>query len=145
MDPISATDRLFFEETGLEPAAARKSLMDGLAGADDGELFLERTTSESLGFDDGVLRAASNDVSQGFGLRAVAGEFAAYAHGGEISNAALARAAETAREAGKGRGGALADGPPIQNKRIYDSADPTQTPDFAAKVSVLEQIRLSPR
>ena len=87
-----------------------------------------------------MLRAASNDVSQGFGLRAVAGEFAAYAHGGEISNAALARAAETAREAGKGRGGALADGPPIQNKRIYDSADPTQTPDFAAKVSVLEQI-----
>ena len=140
MDPISATDRLFFEETGLEPAAARKSLMDGLAGADDGELFLERTTSESLGFDDGVLRAASNDVSQGFGLRAVAGEFAAYAHGGEISNAALARAAETAREAGKGRGGALADGPPVQNKRIYVSADPTQTPDFAAKVSVLEQI-----
>jgi len=140
MDPISATDRLFFEETGLEPAAARKSLMDGLAGADDGELFLERTTSESLGFDDGVLRAASNDISQGFGLRAVAGEFTAYAHGGEISNSALARAAETAREAGKGRGGVLADGPPIQNKRIYDSADPTQTPYFAAKVSVLEQI-----
>lgn len=140
MDPISATDRLFFEETGLEPAAARKSLMDGLAGADDGELFLERTTSESLGFDDGVLRAASNDVSQGFGLRAVAGEFAAYAHGGEISNAALARAAETAREAGKGRSGALADGPPMQNTRMYDSADPTQTPDFATKVGVLEQI-----
>jgi len=140
MDPTAATDRIFFEEAGLDRDAARRRLAEGLDGADDGELFLERRTSESLAFDDGRLRAATHDVAQGFGLRAVAGEFSAYAHGAELSDAALARAAETTREAGKGRGGALAAGPAPTNRSLYGHDDPTDRPGFAAKVGVLEQI-----
>ena len=140
MDPTAATDSLFFEDTGLDREAARRRLIEGLDGADDGELFLERRTSEALAFDDGRLRMANHDVAQGFGLRAVAGEFSAYAHGAEISDAALARAAETTREAGKGRGGALADGPAPTNRTLYGHDDPTERPEFAAKVGVLEKI-----
>jgi len=140
MDPKTLTDEIFFADSDLDLAQARRRLEDGLDGADDGELFLERRTSESLAFDDGQLRTANHDVSQGFGMRAVAGEFAAYAHGGDLTDAALARAAETAREAGKGRGGELADGPSPVNRRLYGHEDPTQTPGFASKVGVLEQI-----
>lgn len=140
MDPKSLTDDIFFANSDLDIAQARRRLEEGLAGADDGELFLEHRTSESLAFDDGQLRAANHDISQGFGMRAVAGEFAAYAHGGDLTDAALARAAETAREAGKGRGGDLADGPPPANRRLYGHEDPTQNPGFASKVGVLEQI-----
>ena len=140
MDPATAADAMFFEETELTKDAARARLQEGLKGADDGELFLERRTSESLAYDDGRLSAANNSVSQGFGLRAVAGEFSAYAHGAELSDAALARAAETAREAGKGRGGALADGPAPANRSLYGNEDPTQQPDFTMKVGVLEKI-----
>lgn len=140
MDPSLETDRIFFEEAGLDRAKARGRLEEGLSGADDGELFLERRVSESLAFDDGRLRTATHDVSQGFGMRAVAGEFAAYAHGGELSDAALARAAETAREAGKGRGGEVADGPAQTNRSLYGHDDPTDQPGFADKVGVLEKI-----
>ena len=39
-----------------------------LAGADDGELFLERSESEAFVFDDGRLKSASYDSGEGFGL-----------------------------------------------------------------------------
>ncbi len=140
MDPILETDRLFFGETELSHAQARRRLSEGLAGADDGELFLERRVSEMLAFDDGQLRTAAHSVSQGFGMRAVSGEFAAYAHGAELSDRALERAAETAREAGKGRSGVLAASPAPANRTLYAHDDPTATPGFSAKVGVLEQI-----
>ena len=37
----------------LEEAAARRIVAEACAGAEDGELFFERTRSESLTFDDG--------------------------------------------------------------------------------------------
>ena len=80
-------------ETHLDPEAALAILRGAVAGADDGELFLERRRSEALVFDDGRLRNASYDASEGFGLRAVRGEVAGYAHSTEISEAALKRAA----------------------------------------------------
>ncbi len=140
MDPSAAADRCFFQEQDLTRDSARRRLAEGLHGADDGELYLERRTSESLAFDDGKLRNATHDISQGFGMRAVAGEFAAYAHGAEITDAALARAAETTREAGKGRSGELAAPPSVTNRLLYGHDDPTERPEFAAKVGVLEQI-----
>ncbi|MCB1432671.1 MAG: metalloprotease TldD, partial [Alphaproteobacteria bacterium] len=63
-----------------------------MRGAEDGELFVERRQTESLVFDDGRLKSASFDESQGFGLRAVHGETAAYAHATELSESALKRA-----------------------------------------------------
>ena len=60
-------------------------------------------------FDDGRLKTASYDASEGFGLRAVRGEVTGYAHATEISEAALKRAAETARLA-VGDGGGVRDG-----------------------------------
>ncbi|MEN8837870.1 MAG: DNA gyrase modulator, partial [Celeribacter marinus] len=95
----------------LDRDAALKTLQDAVNGADDGELFLERRTSEGLVFDDGRIRNASYDASEGFGLRAVRGETAGYAHSTEISESAIKRAAETARLAVGDGGGTMADAP----------------------------------
>ena len=76
-------------ETGLDRDAALSVLRDAVAGADDGELFLERRRSEALVFDDGQLKTASYDAAEGFGLRAVRGEVAGYAHSTELSEKAL--------------------------------------------------------
>lgn len=84
-------------ETDLDREETLATLRGAVAGADDGELFLERRRSESLHFDDGRLRGASYDSAKGFGLRAVAGPVAGYAHSTELTAAALRRAAETAR------------------------------------------------
>ena len=127
-------------ETNLDEGLALAELRDAVAGADDGELFLERRRSEFLVFDDGRLRTASYDAAEGFGLRAVRGETAGYAHSTEISEAALARAAETARLAVGAGGGVLAAPPKPTNQRLYTDHDPFDDAEFAVKVEMLREI-----
>ena len=61
-------------ETHLDLDRTVSLVREALSGAEDGELFLERRRSESLVLDDGRLKTASYDASEGFGLRAVKGE-----------------------------------------------------------------------
>ncbi len=127
-------------ETHLDPARARALLAEATAGADDGELFLERMRSETLVFDDGRVKTASYDASEGFGLRAVRGETAGYAHSTEISERALIRAAETARLAVGDGGGTLALAPKATNLRLYADTDPIAAVPFAVKLDTLREI-----
>ena len=106
--PFSAPSLL--DAAGVDPKSAQDVLGEALAGADDGELFLERSESESFVFDDGRLKTASYDASEGFGLRVVAGETAGYAHASEISLPAITRAASSARLAKRGYSGVAAEG-----------------------------------
>ena len=61
------------DHAGLDRGKATALVADALNGADDGELYLEHSQSEGLVFDNGRLKSASFDTSQGFGLRAVVG------------------------------------------------------------------------
>ncbi|MCB2105770.1 MAG: metalloprotease TldD, partial [Rhodobacteraceae bacterium] len=91
-------------------------------------------------FDDGRLRNASYDASEGFGLRAVNGEVSGYAHSTEISESALRRAAETARLAVGSGGGTLAAPPQGTNRKLYTEADPMGDAAFGVKVETLREI-----
>lgn len=124
----------------LDSDQALKTLRQAAAGADDGELFLERRRSEALVFDDGRIKTASYDASQGFGLRAVRGETAGYAHSSEISQGALERACDTARLAVGDGGGTLALGPKPTNRRLYSDADPIEEASFPTKIALLREI-----
>ncbi|MEO0714529.1 MAG: metalloprotease TldD [Pseudomonadota bacterium] len=121
-------------------AKAGDILADAAQGADDADLFIERSRSESFVFDDGRLKSAAYDTSQGFGLRVVAGEASGNAHASELSEAAIARAASTAAQAKRGYSGTLADGPRPVNRRLYAQIDPTEAPGFAAKTDLLAEI-----
>ena len=127
-------------DTQLDEKTALSVLRAALAGADDGELFLERKRSEAIVLDDGRIKTASYDASEGFGLRAVRGEVAGYAHSTEISEKALRRACETARLAVGDGGGVLAPAPKGTNVRLYTDADPMADATFAAKIDVLKEI-----
>ncbi len=127
-------------ETHLDDSRALAILQAATDGADDGELFLERRRSEALVYDDGRLKTASYDASEGFGLRAVNGETAGYAHSTEISETSLKRAAETARLAVGAGGGTLADGPARTNRKLYTDADPMADATFPVKVETLREI-----
>ncbi len=127
-------------ETMLDQDGALRILRDATDGAEDGELFLERRRSEALVFDDGRVKTASYDASEGLGLRAVKGEVAGYAHSTEISEAALRRAAETARLAVGDGGGVLAPPPAGTNRHLYGDADPMADAPFAGKLDILREI-----
>ncbi|WP_043358944.1 metalloprotease TldD [Belnapia sp. F-4-1] len=138
--PLSVTDRLFFAEAGLDRAGAERLVREALAGADDGELFLEYRESEGISLDDGRIRSATFDATRGFGLRAVAGEAAGYAHSGELSEAALKRAAETVGAVRHGHSGTLDLAPRSTNARLYADGNPLALLDFGAKTALLGEI-----
>ena len=125
----------------LDAEAARSILAEAVAGADDGELFLERRRGEALTFDDGRLRGSTYDSSEGFGLRVVAGEAVGYAHADEIDEAALRRAAEAAGAIrASGASAVMAPAPARSNRRLYGDESPLDGPSFGAKVALLKEI-----
>jgi TldD protein len=133
--PISLLDR-----SGLDRNDARRQLARGLDGADDGELFLEYAQSEVLMFDNGRLKQATYDTSQGFGLRAVKDEAVGYAHSSDVSEPALARAADAVRAVKGGHSGRYAEAPGRSNVRLYGDDNPLGAPTFETKVRLLETI-----
>ncbi|MCZ7501176.1 metalloprotease TldD [Agrobacterium sp. ST15.13.015] len=118
----------------------RKLVGEALAGADDGELFIEHAQAESLTFDNGRLKGGSFNTDQGFGLRAVAGETVGYAHAGELSQSALKRASDAVGAVTKGYSGSYAAAPQRTNKKLYGDENPIGSPSFEEKVKLLTDI-----
>ncbi len=140
--PLAVTDRLFFDHAGaqLDRDAAQRLTAGALAQADDGELFMEYRESEQVSLDDGRIRAAGFDTMLGFGLRAVAGEAAGFAHAGELTEAALARAAASVGAVASGHTGTASETPRATNARLYSADNPLAAMDFARRAGVLAEI-----
>ncbi len=142
MSALATTDELFFGRPGatLDRAGAERILAGALDGTDDGELFLEYRESEFISLEEGVIRSASHDTSSGFGLRAVLGDEAGYAHSDEISEGALLRAASTVGEVRRGRSGVVADQPRSTNAHLYGDGNPLREAEFAVRAALLSEI-----
>ena len=144
--PLAITDRLFFDPpgpgraTGLDRETAARLVAEALGSVDDGELFLEHRESEQVSLEDGRIRSAGSNSSTGFGLRAVAGEASGYAHAGEISEAALRRAARTVSAVARGYSGSMAEPPRATNARLYGGASPFADIAFAVRADTLARI-----
>lgn len=142
LNPLTATDRLFFDRAGatLGRAEAESMVRRTLEGMDDGELFLEYRESEMISLDDGVIRSASFDTSSGFGLRAILGEETGFAHADELSESALKRAADTVTQVRAGRSGSMAAAPQATNRRLYGDVNPLGETDFASRAALLSAL-----
>ncbi len=137
---MTSSTTSLIERAGLDRDDAHRHLKRGLEGADDGELFLEYCQSEMLAFDNGRLKQATYDTSQGFGLRAVKDEAIGYAHASDLSDAALARAADAVRAVKGGYSCTYAAAPGRTNVRLYGDENPIGAPSFETKVRLLETI-----
>src|SRR6478672_4729089 len=123
--PTSLVDR-----AGLDRPRLAKIIGRGLEGADDGELFLEYRQAEMLVFDNGRLKQATYDTSEGVG----------YAHASDVSEAAIARAADAVRAVKGGYSGHYAGPPPRTNVKLYGEDSPLASPAFDTKARLLETI-----
>ncbi|CBS86763.1 metalloprotease TldD [Azospirillum lipoferum] len=140
MSALAVTDDLFFNRAGMDRARVEGVVQDALHSADDGELYLEYAQSESLGWDDGKLKSASFDTTQGFGLRAIAGDATGYAHASNLSEEAIRRAAATVRAVQAGHTGTLAEPPAGTNRALYIPDNPLHLVPFEEKVKLLADI-----
>ncbi len=88
---------------GIDAALASKVLAEALAhGGDEADVFVERVALARTVLEDGRVRTAERDLSQGAGVRVRRGEGAGYAHVESLAPAALLRAARTARTIAEG-------------------------------------------
>jgi TldD protein len=128
------------DRAGLDRDEVRAQITRGLAGADDGEFFLEYRQSEGLGFDNGRLKQATYDTAQGFGLRAVKNDAVGYAHASDVSLPALIRAADAVSAVRGGYSGTFAAAPAHTNMRLYGDDNPLDGESFESKVKLLAEI-----
>ena len=140
MSALPQTDKLFFDQTGMDRDAVQRVVQEALTGADDGELFLEYHQSEGFIWDDGKLKSANFDTAQGFGLRAVVGETVGYAHAVDLSEAAIKRAASTVQAVKGGQAGTMALPPQGTNRHLYDDTNPLPGKSFEDKIRLLQEI-----
>ncbi len=124
----------------IDKATVEATVADALAGSEDGELYLEYRQSESLMFDNGRLKSGTYNTDMGFGLRAVVGETAAYAHSGDMSQAGLKRAADAVKAVQSGHGGTYSAAPNRTNRSLYSDINPLGSPTFEDKVKFLETV-----
>lgn len=118
MSDIAVTEDLFFTRSGLSKQTAVDITTDALSNCEDGELFLEYRQSESFSLDDGCIKSAAFDTTQGFGLRSVIGETTGFAHASTLDEGALLRASETIKAVKLGHMGEMADGPTGTNQAL---------------------------
>jgi TldD protein len=140
MTDLARTDALFFADTGMDRDRVESIVAEALDGMDDGELYLEYSQSESVALDDGRIKSASFDTSQGFGLRALSGEATGFAHASELSEAAIRRAAATVRAVKSGTTGTVAEPPIGTNRSLYTDANPLTQIEFGAKTALLGEM-----
>ncbi|MFZ3034861.1 MAG: metalloprotease TldD [Parvibaculum sp.] len=135
-----APDDLFFSQNGLDRTRVEGLVGEALTGTDDGELFLEYRQSEALAFDDGRLKMATFDTTQGFGLRSVAGESTGYAHSSDMSEEAIKRASDAVQAVKQGHVGIQSSGPQRTNVHLYSDENPLAAQSFEEKVKLLSDI-----
>src|SRR3954468_267057 len=128
------------DRANLDRNSVRHQVSRGLAGADDGELFLEYSQTEALMFDNGRLKQATHDPWQGFGLRAVKNQAVGYAPSSAVSLPALIRAADAVHAVRGGYSGTFAAAPAHTNVRVYGAENPLDAPGFESKVKLLAEI-----
>src|SRR4029078_3532825 len=128
------------DRANLDRDAVRREIGRGLEGADDGELFLEYGQNEALMFDNGRLKQATYDTSQGFGLRAVKDDAVGYAHSSDVSLPALIRAADAVAAVRGGYSGNFSAAPAHTNVRLYGDENPLDAPGFETKINLLAEL-----
>ncbi|MDD9899470.1 MAG: metalloprotease TldD [Alphaproteobacteria bacterium] len=137
---LLTTDKLFYEKNKLDPQRVSRLVDDSLAGADDGEMYMEYVQSEFFSWDDGKLKNCTYDTDMGFGLRSVAEDRFGYAHASEMTEDAMKRAATTVRAVQQGYSGKMDVNPQGTNRFLYTDDNPLLAVPFEKKIKLLQDI-----
>ncbi len=130
----------FFQDFDRDKASAK--LGDILHGANDGEIFLEHLSTESLLLSDRIIKNANYDISMGFGLRSVKEDAASYASSSNVTLEQLDIAGKVVRNILPHQGTANLDKSVLAKNptRYYGEESPIEQADFSTKSELLLQL-----
>jgi len=110
---------------------------------DYADLYFQYTRSEGWSLEEGIVKTGSFSISQGVGVRAVAGEKTAFAYSDTLSPDALlssARAVKSIARQGAGKAKVRTGDDPRHGQNLYTSVDPLATMSAPEKVGLLERV-----
>src|SRR3990172_9893383 len=141
-------ESFFSDRFNVNPSLMEKVLGSNLIGrVDDADIYLEYCINEELVLEEGSVKKASRHVSQGAGVRALAGARTGYAHTDDISIQHLEEAARQARAIAD-RGGASATlAVPSRGRPhdLYTLGEPPVAADLSRKLDLLKRVDAATR
>ena len=110
---------------------------------DYADLYFQFTKNEGWSLEEGIVKTGTFSIDQGVGVRAVSGDKTAFSYSDEISEQALANAAEAVRTIARQGNGKVKVASSIQavsGRSLYLPHDPLTSLDALQKVKLLEKI-----
>lgn len=137
--------RFFEDQFGTSPRILEAVLGSAALSpaVDDADLYFEYTVREHYSLEDGIVKKASQDVSQGVGARIVSGEKTGFAFTEDFDPRALTRAVESARRIADRETGhhpVSLSSPSLPPLDLYPIVDATIDRPVPEKIGVLETL-----
>jgi len=140
--------RFFLDRFALDEHVLEDTIGSAIARkADFADLYFEFRISEGFSLEEGIVKKAAKNISQGAGVRVVAGDKTGCAHSDDVTVDALRLASQTARaiaDAG-GTDQPVAVRPARPAHDLYTLPRPPLEVDLADKIALLSQIDVAAR
>ncbi|HEY6350514.1 MAG TPA: metalloprotease TldD [Candidatus Angelobacter sp.] len=136
---MTDSQNLFFQKFSITPADLQRYLGEALsAGGDYADLYFEYLTSASISVDESMVKAASQGISAGCGIRVLAGDRTGYAYTDDLAPEKILRAARTAALIARGPAQQPVQGfKENQPHQLYQISSPSVDADVAAKLQLV--------
>lgn len=140
---LSTAKSLLLDPWGLSESDLNRALGEIFTHkVDYADLYFQYTRSEGWSLEEGIVKTGSFSISQGVGVRAVAGEKTAFAYSDTLSADALMSSAHAVRSIAR-QGAGKARVPGAKSDRglsLYPPVDPLATMTAPDKVGLLERV-----
>ncbi len=140
--------RFFLDRFAIDDSALEETIAQAIARkADFADLYFEFRSSESFSLEEGIVKKANKNISQGAGVRVVAGDKFGCAHTDDVTGASLRVAGETARaiaEAGGSSSGVSVRVTSPQHD-LYTLNHPPLDVALSEKIDLLSRIDIAAR
>ena len=147
--PLEVAQSLLLDPWGLDGRDFDRAMGEIFQHkVDYADLYFQYTRSEGWGLEEGIVKSGSFSISQGVGVRAVAGEKTAFAYSDALSSDAIMHAARAVREiagAGKQRRVPIGLDAAPSAHALYQGLDPVASLPAEEKVRLLERIETMAR
>lgn len=140
--PLEVAQSLLLAPHGLNEGHLAQALAEIFTHkADYADLYFQYTRSESWSLEEGIVKTGSFNISQGVGVRAVAGDKTAFAYSDELSPKALLKAAGAVKSiARQGQGKAKIAKTQAEPHQLYAPIDPMGSVETPDKIALLERV-----
>lgn len=136
---MTDSDQIFFAQNNININNVYKIVNDALINSEGGELFLEFCQSESLLFDDNILKHVDLNTRKGFGLRSFCNDSVSFVCSSEISEKEISNAASIVKSSislNKTNSISLKE----NTKSLYPAINPIKEMDLNAKIKLLNEV-----